>query len=62
MGGVGLFDQAGASDGGALSVSQVTRRGRQLVEAGFRRVWVRGELTGLKTYKSDRYRRVQKRL
>ncbi len=55
MGGVGLFDQAGASDGGALSVSQVTRRGRQLVEAGFRRVWVRGELTGLKTYKSGHW-------
>ncbi len=55
MGGVGLFDQTGASDGGALSVSQVTRRGRQLVEAGFRRVWVRGELTGLKTYKSGHW-------
>jgi exodeoxyribonuclease VII large subunit len=55
VGGVDLFDQEGASDTGALSVSQVTRRGRQLVEAGFHRVWVRGEVTGLKTYKSGHW-------
>jgi len=56
VGEVGLFDQEGAvPQDGALSVSQITRRARQLIEAGFRPVWVRGEVTGLKTYKSGHW-------
>jgi exodeoxyribonuclease VII large subunit len=33
----------------------VTRRARQLIEAGFTRVWVRGEVTGFKAYRSGHW-------
>ncbi|NIM51131.1 MAG: exodeoxyribonuclease VII large subunit [Gemmatimonadales bacterium] len=36
-------------------MAQVTRRARQLIEAGFDRIWVRGEVTGLKTYRSGHW-------
>lgn len=40
---------------GAWSVSEVTRRARYLVEAGFERLWVRGEVTGFKQYQSGHW-------
>ncbi len=55
MGGLTLFDAAVAPSDGALSVWQVTQRARQLVEAGFPRVWVRGEVTGFKAYRSGHW-------
>jgi exodeoxyribonuclease VII large subunit len=36
-------------------VAEVTRRARQLVEAGLRRIWVRGEVASLKTYRSGHW-------
>jgi exodeoxyribonuclease VII large subunit len=44
-----------ASTEGAWSVSDVTRRARYLVEAGFERLWVRGEVTGFKQYQSGHW-------
>lgn len=56
MAGPGLFDAAAAaSAAGAWSVADVTRRARRLVEAGFTRVWVRGEVTGFKAYRSGHW-------
>jgi exodeoxyribonuclease VII large subunit len=40
---------------GAWSVSQVTQHARRLVEAGFDRLWVRGEVTGFKAYQSGHW-------
>jgi exodeoxyribonuclease VII large subunit len=50
-----LFPSAAAPGDGAWSVSQVTQRARQLVEAGFERLWVRGEVTGFKAYQSGHW-------
>jgi exodeoxyribonuclease VII large subunit len=36
-------------------VSDVTQRARQLIEAGFNRIWVRGEVTSFKTYRSGHW-------
>lgn len=36
-------------------MSDVTRRARQLIESGFNRVWVRGEVTSFKTYRSGHW-------
>ena len=44
-----------ASPEGAYSVVQVTRRARQLVESGMGAVWVRGEVTGFKQYRSGHW-------
>ncbi len=56
MGGLDLFDtDSSGSAQGALSVREVTRKARLLVEAGFRRVWVRGEVSGFKAYKSGHW-------
>ena len=55
MGVLTLFDGAAAPTDGAWSVSQVTQRARQLVEAGFPRLWVRGEITGFKRYGSGHW-------
>jgi exodeoxyribonuclease VII large subunit len=56
VGGVDLFDQgATASSEGAWSVSEVTRQARLLIESGLRSVWVRGEVTGLKAYRSGHW-------
>lgn len=54
MGGLSLFDGIAPTDG-AWSVSQVTQRARQLMEAGFDRLWVRGEVTGFKKYQSGHW-------
>jgi exodeoxyribonuclease VII large subunit len=50
-----LFDGAAAPSDGAWSVSQVTQRARQLVQAGFPRLWVRGEVVGFKPYRSGHW-------
>jgi exodeoxyribonuclease VII large subunit len=36
-------------------VADVTRRARQLIDAGFRIIWVRGEVTGFKSYRSGHW-------
>ena len=43
------------SDEGAWHVSDVTKCARYLVESGFPSVWVRGEVTGLKKYRSGHW-------
>jgi exodeoxyribonuclease VII large subunit len=50
-----LFSGGAAPTDGAWSVSQVTQRAHQLVEAGFERLWVRGEVTGFKAYQSGHW-------
>ena len=55
MGVLTLFDGAAAPSDAAWSVSQVTQRARQLVQAGFPRLWVRGEVVGFKTYRSGHW-------
>jgi exodeoxyribonuclease VII large subunit len=51
-----LFASAGIPPGDrALTVAEVTRRARQLIEGGFTRVWVRGEITGFKAYRSGHW-------
>ncbi len=56
MGGLDLFSASTpASPEGAWSVAQVTGRARQLIEAGFDRLWVRGEVTSFKAYQSGHW-------
>ncbi len=56
MRGLDLFSTVpAASPEGAWSVSQLTSRARHLVERGFDRVWVRGEVTGFKRYRSGHW-------
>lgn len=56
MDGLDLFDRfPAASAEGAWSVSEVTRRARRLVETGFERIWVRGEVSGFKRYRSGHW-------
>ncbi len=56
MGGIDLFDTTdSASAESAWSVSEVTRRARQLIESGLHRCWVRGEVSGLKAYQSGHW-------
>ena len=43
------------SSDGAWTVAQVTRRARQLVEAGLQPLWIKGEITGFKTYRSGHW-------
>lgn len=51
-----LFMSAGFGPGDrAWTVADVTRRARQLIEGGFTRLWVRGEITGLKAYRSGHW-------
>jgi len=51
-----LFSSAGIGAGErAWTVAEVTRRARQLIEAGFDRVWVRGEISGFKAYRSGHW-------
>jgi exodeoxyribonuclease VII large subunit len=40
---------------GAWSVSDVTRRARSIIEGGFERLWVRGEISGFKAYQSGHW-------
>jgi len=46
---------APASSDGAWTVAQLNRHARQLVEAGLRAVWIKGEVSGLKTYRSGHW-------
>jgi exodeoxyribonuclease VII large subunit len=39
----------------AWTVAEVSRRARQLIESGFTRLWVRGEVTGFKAYRSGHW-------
>lgn len=58
MGGgeLNLFDEVQAGpDEGAWSVSKLTRQARTLVETGFRMVWVKGEVTNFKRYRSGHW-------
>ncbi|GBD33029.1 MAG: exodeoxyribonuclease 7 large subunit [Gemmatimonadales bacterium] len=55
MNSFGRFATLAASAEGAFSVADVTRRARYLIEAGFDRVWVRGEITGFKAYQSGHW-------
>ncbi|KPJ99898.1 MAG: hypothetical protein AMS20_15560 [Gemmatimonas sp. SG8_28] len=56
MGGLDLFDRdPSASGDGALTVSEITRKARLLVESGFRNIWVRGEVSGFKSYRSGHW-------
>lgn len=51
-----LFVSAGPGPGDrAWTVADVTRRARQLIEGGFTRLWVRGEVTGFKAYRSGHW-------
>ncbi len=50
-----FFAAAPASSDGAWTVAQVTRRARQLVEAGFHPLWIKGEIANFKTYRSGHW-------
>ncbi|MGH7530832.1 MAG: exodeoxyribonuclease VII large subunit, partial [Gemmatimonadales bacterium] len=50
---VDLF--AAASAEGAWTVSEVTRRARAVVEAGLPALWVRGEISGFKAWRSGHW-------
>jgi exodeoxyribonuclease VII large subunit len=53
--GQGLDLFAAVSTEGAWTVTQVTRRARAVVEAGFPPVWVRGEVSGFKAWQSGHW-------
>lgn len=46
---------APTSSDGAWTVAQVTRRARQLVEAGLHPLWIKGEITSFKAYRSGHW-------
>lgn len=46
--GLDLFSSAGVGTDRTFSVADITRRARQLIDAGFEQVWIRGEVTGFK--------------
>ena len=50
-----LFSAAAATHEGAWTVAQVTQRARRLIDAGFPLLWVRGEVTGFRTYRSGHW-------
>jgi exodeoxyribonuclease VII large subunit len=51
-----LFSSAApASSDSAWTVAQVTRRARQLVEAGIPALWIKGEVTNFKAYRSGHW-------
>jgi exodeoxyribonuclease VII large subunit len=55
-GGLDLFSSAVVDSGeGAWSVAEVTKRARRLIESGFKRLWVKGEVTGFKAYRSGHW-------
>ncbi len=56
MAGLDLFAPAAVSTSeGAWTVAEVTQRARYLLETGFPRLWVRGEITGFKAYRSGHW-------
>ncbi len=46
---------APTSSDGAWTVAQVTRRARQLVEAGLHPLWIKGEIASFKSYRSGHW-------
>ena len=50
-----FLSTAPTSSDGAWTVAQVTRRARQLVEAGLHPLWIKGEITSFKTYRSGHW-------
>lgn len=50
-----FFSSGPAAFEGAWSVAQVTRRARQLVETGLHPLWIKGEITGFKAYRSGHW-------
>ena len=46
---------AAASAEGAWTVAEVTRRARAVVEAGLPPLWVRGEVSGFKRWRSGHW-------
>ena len=55
-GGLDLFSAAAVDSGeGAWSVSAITKRARRIIEAGMARVWVKGEVSGFKAYRSGHW-------
>lgn len=48
-------DFAAASTEGAWTVGEVTRRARAVIEAGLPPLWVRGEITGFKAWRSGHW-------
>ena len=46
---------AAASAEGAWTVSEVTRRARSVIEAGLPPLWVRGEVSGFKSWRSGHW-------
>ena len=55
-GGLDLFSEVEEhSNDRAWSVSAVTKQARRLIESGFTQVWVRGEVTGFKAYRSGHW-------
>jgi exodeoxyribonuclease VII large subunit len=56
VGGLDLFGAAGpGSPDGAWTVRDINVRARQLIESGLARVWVKGEVTGFKSYRSGHW-------
>jgi len=53
--GAGLDLFAAASSEGAWTVGEVTRRARAVIEAGLPPLWVRGEVTGFKAWRSGHW-------
>ena len=54
-GGQGLDLFAAASSEGAWTVTEVTRRARVVIEAGLPALWIRGEVTGFKAWRSGHW-------
>ncbi len=50
-----FFSGPPSSSDGAWTVAQVTRRARQLIDAGFHPLWIKGEVTGFKQYRSGHW-------
>jgi len=50
-----FLSTAPTSSDGAWTVAQVTRRARQLMEAGLHPLWIKGEITSFKTYRSGHW-------
>jgi len=55
VGELNLFSETSSSTDGAWRVADVTRRARQLIESGFSPIWVRGEVSGFKAYRSGHW-------
>ncbi|MFQ6046473.1 MAG: exodeoxyribonuclease VII large subunit [Gemmatimonadales bacterium] len=54
-GGTASTEEIEADAAGAWTVSDVTARARRLIESGFTRIWVKGEVSGFKSYRSGHW-------